>query len=216
MNKSVNNEAIVIKRINYKDQDKIITLYTKEIGKIAVMAKGIRKIDSKRKSYFEPGNFIKIALIKSHKFHIAAQTELLNSYPQIKKTYEKANALYYILEIFDGLVPEEDDNVTIFKFLEKSLSTLENINEDKVTDFLNAYSIKLLRMSGFLDNPYEIIHTKTNKEFYSYLDNLINKTYVQIIEQPNEDFLAGEVFKLIKNYTENVLEKRIKSAFHRV
>lgn len=204
--------AIVIKRVNYKDQDKIVTLYTKELGKIAVMAKGIRKIDSKRKSHFEPGNLVKTELIKSHKFYISAQTELLNSFPQLKKNFDKANALYYILEIFDGLVPEEDDNVLLFKFLEKTLSVLEIIDNTKITDIINAYNIKALRMSGFLDNPYEIIHTKTNKEFYSYLDNLINQTYDQINIQPNEGFLGGEMFKLLKTYTETILEKRIKSA----
>ena len=191
-NSQTKTESIVIKRTNFKDQDKIVTLYTKDLGKIGVMARGIRKLESKRKSHFELGNHIKTALIESHKFYIVTQTEIINTHAPLKTNLTKVNTLYYLLEIFDGLVPEKDEN-----------TMLDN--------FLNAYTTKLLRMSGFLNDPLEIIHTKSNKAFYNYLENLINKTYDEIMLLEPEDHLYGQIFLLLKTYTENILEKRIKS-----
>lgn len=211
MKNSTLHEGIVIKRTNYKDQDKIVTLYTKEFGKIGVMAKGIRKIDSKRKSHFELGNLIKAELIESNKFYIAAQTEIMDTHAPLKTDLDKINALYYVLEIFDGLIPEKDDNAILFKFLNKSIEKLEITNKENLTNFLNAYSIKLLRMSGFLNDPLEIIHTKSNQAFYNYIEILINKTYDEMTQLPQEPYLNGQIFNLIKAYTETILEKRIKS-----
>ena len=127
-NSGVTTEVIIIKRINFKDQDKIVTLYTKEFGKVAVIAKGIRKLESKRKSHFELGNLLKIDLIESHKFYIAAQTEIIETHPKLKLSLERVNALYYVLEVFDGLIPEKDDNALLFKFLNKTINNLETID----------------------------------------------------------------------------------------
>ena len=210
-NSQTKTESIVIKRTNFKDQDKIVTLYTKDLGKIGVMARGIRKLESKRKSHFELGNHIKTALIESHKFYIVTQTEIINTHAPLKTNLTKVNTLYYLLEIFDGLVPEKDENTMLFKFLNRSLDILETLGDKSVDNFLNAYTTKLLRMSGFLNDPLEIIHTKSNKAFYNYLENLINKTYDEIMLLEPEDHLYGQIFLLLKTYTENILEKRIKS-----
>jgi|LakMenEpi03Aug12_release.lakeMendotaPanAssembly.Ray.scaffolds.fasta_scaffold01822_5 DNA repair protein RecO len=211
-NQQLKTQAIVIKRINFKDQDKIITLYTNEFGKIGVLAKGIRKIDSKRKSHFELGNLIKVELIESHKFYIAAQTELNKSYSNIKKSFERANALYYILEVFDGLIPEKDENITLFRFLEKTLITLEVIELEQINHFLNAYTIKILRLGGFLNDPQEILHTKLTSDYSRYFSVLINVPYNDLLAiSEGNQFLIGESFKLLKLYTEEILEKRIKS-----
>ena len=99
----------------------------------------------------------------------------------------------------------------LFKFLNRSLDILETLGDKSVDNFLNAYTTKLLRMSGFLNDPLEIIHTKSNKAFYNYLENLINKTYDEIMLLEPEDHLYGQIFLLLKTYTENILEKRIKS-----
>ena len=66
-------------------------------------------------------------------------------------------------------------------------------------------------MSGFLNDPLEILHTKTNKEYYENITNLINQTYEEITNSPQEEYLAGEIFSLVKTYTEGILERKIKS-----
>lgn len=124
-------EAIVLKRFNFSDADRFITLFSLEQGKILVLAKGIRKMSSKKRPSLEPVNYVKLLIAKTKSTHIVTQSELQNSFPDLKKNLTKITQTYQLLEIIDALLPEEVPHPTIFHTLLATFDHLKTQQENK-------------------------------------------------------------------------------------
>lgn len=200
----LNTEGIILKRINYKDADKILTIYTKDAGKISAIAKGIRKINSKRKSHLELLNRVKIHLIQSHGMYIVAQTEVIATNPNIRGNLEKTNLAYYITETFDKIIPEQEENEILFSFLTK---TLKILNESSDITFVNGFNLKLLKLTGFYSKNKIESFPNEIKEYFKQLEIM---KYEDVLNIKPDYMLAKTSHEILKSLTEEVLEKPLK------
>lgn len=125
MAKSDLTPALVLKRSNFGETDRIVTLFSEKFGKISVVAKGSRKLHSSRRGHLEPGNFIDAYIIHTKSLPILTQTRLINELPQIKATLQGMKKLFQILEIVDILSVEEEqlDN---YQFIHQLLHQLDS------------------------------------------------------------------------------------------
>lgn len=106
--KSFITPAIILKRSNVGETDRIVTLLTQEKGKIAVVAKGSRKMTSSKRGYLEPGNVIDAYLIPTKSLPILTQARLQNEFINAKQSLNSMKKLFQILEIVDTLLVEEE------------------------------------------------------------------------------------------------------------
>lgn len=111
--RSISTPAIILKRSNVGETDRILTLLTKQRGKIAVIAKGCRKMSSSKRGYLEPGNLIDAYLIPTKSLPILTQARLREEFADIKTNLQGMKKLFQILEIVDTLLVEEE-NAEIF------------------------------------------------------------------------------------------------------
>ena len=65
---SVTVEGLILKRANFGEADRMLTILTKNLGKISVVARGVRKITSRRAGNVELLNLVKIGLKKHLEF----------------------------------------------------------------------------------------------------------------------------------------------------
>lgn len=107
--RSYNTPAIILKRSNIGETDRILTLLTKEKGKITVIAKGCRKMSSTKRGYLELGNHIDAFLIPTKSMHLLTQARLVEDFVQIKQTLKGIKKLFQVLEIIDTLLIEEEN-----------------------------------------------------------------------------------------------------------
>jgi recombinational DNA repair protein (RecF pathway) len=115
--KSSLSTALVIKRVSVGEADRIITLLTQESGKIAVVAKGVRKIKSSKRAFLEPGNLAKIFLIKTKGLPILTQARLVEDTSPIRDSLAKMRQLSQLLEIVDKLFVEEEVEDHVFELV---------------------------------------------------------------------------------------------------
>lgn len=80
--------AIVINAINYKERDKIVTLFTLELGKITAMLRGVNSSKSKMKFASQMFYFGVFELVKRGEFFIITQTNAIDNFYNITKDYE--------------------------------------------------------------------------------------------------------------------------------
>jgi DNA repair protein RecO (recombination protein O) len=73
-------EAVVLRHANWGEADRILTLYTREQGKLRAVAKGARKIRSRKAGHLEPFTHITLQLAKSRDIPIVTQVETLDPY----------------------------------------------------------------------------------------------------------------------------------------
>ena len=62
--RSYRTEALVIRHTNFGEADRILTLYSREKGKIRVVAKGVRKLKSRKAGHLEPFTRVQLQLAK--------------------------------------------------------------------------------------------------------------------------------------------------------
>lgn len=145
--RSFKTEGIVIKRRNMGEADRILTVFTKDHGKLQIKAKGVRKISSKRSSHIELLNFAELSLHKGHVMSILTEVQTIESFSEIKTDLKKVGIAYHICELIDGLCPENQESGEIFLLLKNILTTLSR--EDDVSKPVYTFQLELLAQLGY-------------------------------------------------------------------
>lgn len=127
MQRSFSSEAIVIKRHNIGEYDRIVTLLTPDQGKVTCIAKGVRKITSSQRAFLEPGNYVSIFFVNTSGMPLITQTKLLNNYPEMRQDLQHIKKLAEVLEIIDLLFPEGVEEPELFQQITKLLEHLSQV-----------------------------------------------------------------------------------------
>lgn len=119
-------EGIIIRRRNFRDADRILTVLTANHGKIAVRASGIRKIPSKRSAHVELLNHSVLNLYNGHAFPVLTEAQTIDSFASIKEDLHKIGLAYHLCELVDGLCAEGQENRAVFSLLRNTLTILSS------------------------------------------------------------------------------------------
>ena len=188
--KKYNTKAVVLKNINYKDKDRIYTLFTRRYGKISALARGVRKISSRRSGNLDTLNFINVKITENQKgFRNIDEVETIKSYKSIKDNLNLSKNAYYITELLFKALEEDEEAHDIFDFLIKVLNLFEE-NKIKPEILVCFFELKFLELLG-----YKIPDIKLNEE---ELDTVTVQRVKEI--SPN-----------IKSYIYTYLSDRFKS-----
>lgn len=158
MTHSFKTEAIILKRINIGETDRLVTLLSKDRGKIACVAKGVRKLKSSNRAVLEPGNLAQVFLIKTKSMPLLTQSKLLKEAASLRQTLAGISQLSQILEIFDRLFVEdfidEETSQLAFEIHQELLSSQKkNI---RIKELLREL-IKALGYQDFQKTPHHSI-----------------------------------------------------------
>jgi len=115
MHQSLTTEALVLKRSNVGEADRIITLLTREEGKLTTVAKGVRQLKSSKRAFVEPGNHIKCSLVMGYSLPIMTQATLVADVGSIRDNLSHIRQLMQLLEIVDSLFVAEQNQTELFE-----------------------------------------------------------------------------------------------------
>lgn len=164
---SFRTEAIIIKRRNFGEADRILTAITKSSGKIKIIAKGVRKISSKRSPHVE---LLNLSILNLHpgKMMILTEAETIYHHSGLKADLQKSGFAFYVCELIDGLVPENQENPQVYNLLKNILLRLEATSNERL--LINEFEQELLTLLGFW--PKERAFLESPDEF---IENLMEK-----------------------------------------
>lgn len=162
------SDAIVLRRRNYHEADRIVTVYSRYYGKTTLIGKGIRKIKSRKRASLENFSHIKFSASDSKFVDILTETEIINTYPNIRKKLEKVSLAYYFLEIVDKTTREMERNEEIFNLLVSYLGILE-AGGVKLKKLRKDFSIEILVCLGFWPEG------KASTDYDSLIEDVIEK-----------------------------------------
>ncbi len=138
--------AFILRRINFGDSDRYITLFTKNHGKIEVVAKGVRKITSRRAPSIELFNMVEFQAIKTQKNYILTEVKLVSSFEHLKKELKHIEKVFLMCELIDAVMADGVRHVDVFDLLERAGEKISD-NEKNMAYF----QAKLLSLLGFWD-----------------------------------------------------------------
>jgi DNA repair protein RecO (recombination protein O) len=147
-NKLYRTEAIVIRRSNIGEADKILTVYTPGKGKLKLVAKGVRRTTSRMGGHLEMFMQCRLLVAKGRNLDIITQSETLKPFKELRNNLTLFAYACYGLELLDKLTEEEgSENYPVFSLLSEFLEALDS-GQDPIST-TRAYEIHLLGYLGY-------------------------------------------------------------------
>lgn len=156
--KAFKTEGIVIKRRNFLESDKIITVFSKTKGVITIKAPGVRKITSRRSAHIELFNHCNFTLHQGKNMPILTEIETIENFKILKKDLKRIGVAYHLCELIEGLCAENQEHLQVFDLFLENLNKLSDSKDlEKLTyDF----EIELLNLLGFY--KHDILNGEIN------------------------------------------------------
>jgi DNA repair protein RecO (recombination protein O) len=118
-------EAVVITHRDFGEADRLIRLFSLEHGKLSALAKGARKIRSRKAAHIEPFTYAALVLARGQSFWIITQADTKDAYSNIRENLIKTAKAAYILELADQLTGDEQPEPGIFHLITDTLQRIE-------------------------------------------------------------------------------------------
>lgn len=146
--------GVVIKTQDYRENDKLVWLYSDEFGKITSIARGAKRSKSKFLSITLPLCYGEYAVFKGKGLFNIQEGKIINSFQGLLDNLEKLTYSSYICELIDIVLLEGERNEILFKDF---ITTLYLLNTDALDNelLIRAFELKILRATGYgfaLDN----------------------------------------------------------------
>ncbi len=140
-------EAIVLKRSDFGEADRLLTLYSKELGKIRAIAKGARKPQSRKTGHVELFMRSKFFIAKGRNLDIVTQAEMIDSYAALRNDLLHVSHASYAVELLDRFTVEDDPHSGLYNLLDHTLTRFAEA--DDLSLATRYYELHLLSATGF-------------------------------------------------------------------
>lgn len=159
---SVTVEGIIIKRKSLGEADRVLTVFTKKFGKIKVLAKGVKRITSRRGPNVELFNQVQISIHQGKTFDILTEAQVLNTFPKLRKNLDLVGLAFHICEIVDGLCPEHQPHPKVYEMMLQVLKELDH-------GLVRSFEQNLLTELGYLPKEHGELDTTL------YIEKILEK-----------------------------------------
>lgn len=222
-----NIAGIVLKVVRYGDNQLIVHLYTKQYGRIAVMAR--RKNKAGGANYFQPLFQLNLSLNFQEKksIHNASSISFFLPYQTIPFSVVKNTIVQFLAEILEKVIPEREPAPELFDFITNSLLLFDRTDTNNHLFHL-VFLTRLTRHLGFFPggrnstaewfSPSEgtfvskIMHDTISEELSIHFENLINTPVSGFSELNLPKQYQNELLSYIVNIYKNQLNlKNLKS-----
>lgn len=142
------SKGVVIKTQDYKENDKLVWLFTEENGKVSSVARGAKRSRSKFLSITLPLCYGEYVYYKGRGLANLQEGKIINSFQSLLDNLEKLTYSTYICELIDIALIEGESNKWLFK---EFVTTLYLLNTDALDYELlvRSFELKLLKATGY-------------------------------------------------------------------
>jgi len=146
----VETEAIVLRTYRLGEADKIVSLFTRQMGRARAVASGAQRTKSRYGGTLESLSYVRLWLYERENRDLARlnSVEIIESFFDMQRDYASHLAAQYVVEVSERLLPEREVNERIFRLLLVVLRSLKRFREiDRPLVYFNYW---MLRLGGFL------------------------------------------------------------------
>lgn len=143
-------EVVILKSFPYGDTSKIARCYTRDFGKVSIIAKGIRKGKTPQSGYMEPMNYLSLLFYYTPKrqLQIFSKAEFQRTWKALRRDVKKVTYGFAVVELIDKAVTGEEPHDQLFELLVDILQAI-NDSEGNVNRIFWYFEIHLLILLGF-------------------------------------------------------------------
>lgn len=181
--RSFRTQAIILKRRDFGEADRLLTVMTPERGKLTLLAKGARKPTSHKSGHVELFTRVDMLIQRGRDLDIVSQAEMQMPYLALREDLGRGAYANYTVELLDRFTGAEDDDFPgLFQLLDDTLNRLCHDDDPRLV--VRYYEMRLLDMVGFRPelNTCAVSQEPIQAEdqFFSYaLGGVVSPAYAQ-------------------------------------
>jgi len=147
-------EAVVLRHADWGEADRLLTLYSRERGKVRAIAKGARKVRSRKAGHLEPFTRVTLQLAKGRDLLIVTQADTVEAYLPLRDDLLKTGNASYVAELLDRFTYEdESENFAVFRLLTDTLGRIASDSDPWLP--IRYYEMRLLDFLGYRPHLFE-------------------------------------------------------------
>ncbi|OGM74442.1 DNA repair protein RecO [Candidatus Woesebacteria bacterium RIFOXYB1_FULL_38_16] len=150
-------EAIVLSRKDFSEADRILTVYSKEFGKLSLLAKGIKRPKSRKRGNLEVFSQIKFLAAKTKGLGILVEVALIESFSYLRKDLKRMALAYYVIEVIGRITNYEERNERLYELLVKYFGKIEN--EEGLLKLRESFIFDLLTLLGYWPKEKTLVNS---------------------------------------------------------
>jgi DNA repair protein RecO (recombination protein O) len=144
--------AIVLRRTDFGEADRLVTLLTPNRGKLRVIAKGARKMTSRKAGHIELFAHTQVLLAHARTFDLITQAELLEPHLPLREDVMRGGLAHYLCELADQFAQEEHEDTALFDLMAEGLGLLSTARDPALA--VRYCEMRLLDLSGYKPQLY--------------------------------------------------------------
>lgn len=149
-------EAVVLRHTDWGEADRLLWLYSQEMGKLRTVAKGARKVRSRKAGHLEPFTRVNLLLARGRDLPLITQAETIDAYLPLHDDLAGITYASYVVELLDRFTYEEGENRALYRLL---VDTLERLGQspDSRDLAVRYYEVRLLDLVGFRPQLFQCV-----------------------------------------------------------
>ncbi len=151
-------KGIIYRIYNSSASDKVLNMIDTRGRKVSILAKGVRKPNSKKSYSIDLGNFVQANIVEGYNVPILTEVKLINEFRNWKDTYQKIILLQYLCEIVDKFSFEDNPDYLLYQLFHDILIA----KTDKVLFAAAGFSLEVLKVTGNLPQLEQSLSTEDN------------------------------------------------------
>lgn len=146
-------------------------IYSKENGKISVIAKGVRRPGSRKRGHLEIFSKIRFQAVYGKGIAILTEVETIDSYGSVRKSIKKISLAYYFVEVLSKATHEGEENYELFNFICNVMDKLKSAK--KLKELRLEFVAGILKILGYwpkdkiINLPDEKLDEILERQIYS-------------------------------------------------
>ena len=160
-------EAVVLRQMNLGEADRILTLYTPDLGKVRAVAKGVRRVKSRLGGHLELLNLVSVAMYEGKSLDVVTEAQVVQSFEVLREDLEPLSRAMYVAELVDGFSTERSANHAMYTLLVDGLAQLEKSATHDL--LLRYFEMHVLEHAGYRPELLQCVACRTKLEPRNHL-----------------------------------------------
>lgn len=151
--------GIVLRRRDFDEADRLLTVLTRDRGKVTLLAKGARKIASRKAAHVDLFRQVDLLVHQGRNFGIVSQAEATEMYAGLGEDLQRVAAAHYVAELVDTLLIEGDDTAGVYELTAAALLWLSEGDDPRLCQ--RYFELHLLDLVGYRPQLYRCLGCDT-------------------------------------------------------
>jgi len=155
-------EAVVLRHNDFGEADRLLTVYTPYMGKVRLLAKGIRKPKSRKAGHLETFTCTQLLVARGRNLDLITQAETIEPYVALRRDLWRMSHAYYVGELVDGFSREQSENRPLYDLLCDVLGWICRSADLPLT--MRFFELRLLDLVGYRPRLFHCPRCSTRLE----------------------------------------------------